>query len=550
MDGNWDQAQLRLQLGNSKSMQHRTSHRWGGGRRPAWFYLSIVALIVLGVAIRIAAISVAPQRSYLADHIDALAWGAQAYRNGALSSYDVGNHQPLFVYDAKHPRDTSLYFSAHEFNYPPLSSYLFQFQYWLWNKIETRSVPIPSDRDTAARLAKVGVDRKYRWMQAWTWNAQFASAAPTIPFDILLAFSVLWLVRLARSDNSSRGWEIFAFAAVMLSPAVFLNSAFWNQYEAWVSGPMMLCLVMLLRRRFAAAGALCGVSLMLKTSALLFMPVVVYSLVLYSIAQSRKPAEILRQIASFGLALCAVAALSAMPFMIHDYQGRKGDWPSRWLRKSYFGTLNSDVYQRTTLGAFNIWWLDYLHQRGSAQGGELDRIAADPSAKLWGLEKDTIGRALLIVALGAATCLCGIRPKKPTFAVVAFGALVLMAVFVLPTRVHERYIYFCIPMLIAAAAIDQRWMWPFVAVMTVGSFEMTSYSWTSPAALREATGLPRVGSFILSCTCIGAFVASYALVAIGRIDPPLVPPHESNELIPDGTPRNLEPVTSKESSGA
>ena len=55
--------------------------------------------------------------------------------------------------------------------------------------------------------------------------------------------------------------------------------------------------------------------------------------------------------------------------------------------------------------------------------------------------------------------------------------LITLAAFVLPTGVHERYIYYCIPLAIALAVHNRLWIAPLLALLIVGTAEMLSYKW-------------------------------------------------------------------------
>lgn len=72
--------------------------------------------------------------------------------------------------------------------------------------------------------------------------------------------------------------------------------------------------------------------------------------------------------------------------------------------------------------------------------------------------------------------------QRPQLAVTLFAGLWLWSAFIWPTGVHERYIVYCMPLIIAAAVFVPR-LWPAVAMLAViGVAELSHNIWlTHPA---------------------------------------------------------------------
>jgi hypothetical protein len=350
-------------------------------------------------------------------------------------------------------------------------------------------------------------------------KAHFASAAPTIAVDLLLALGVLHVVRTVGAARRSRLAELLAFSGVLLAPPVFLNSAFWNQYEAWLCCPVVWALVMLLRGRPATAGGLFGLALMTKTSALLCVPVVGYLALAYAWAHRRRAVHVLAAGALFLAGFVTSIAACAGPFALRDFAASRPDWPLRWLERSYLEPLTTDTYAYTTLSALNLWWLDYVWQRGATVGAA-GYAALDPHAVVLGMTKDSLGRTLVAGAVALAFLLCTARSRLSFESSLVFACLVLMAAFVLPTRVHERYAYFCIPFLIAMAALRPLWLAPCLLMLTVGTFEMVSFRWLTGADVFRPWSPALVTSVVLSGLSIAALALGFCLsVQRWRTDP-------------------------------
>lgn len=94
-------------------------------------------------------------------------------------------------------------------------------------------------------------------------------------FDYLLAVTVGMLVY--RYSDGDRKWKgIFAYAAVVLSPLVILNSAAWAQCDSVYAYFAMLALVMLCKEKYVPACIFLGVSLAFKLQAVFILPLFLF----------------------------------------------------------------------------------------------------------------------------------------------------------------------------------------------------------------------------------------------------------------------------------
>jgi len=274
--------------------------------------------------------------------------------------------------------------------------------------------------------------------------------------------------------------------------------------------------VFLMRGRLVVAGVLYGAGLLTKPQAILLVPVLVYVFC----ALRFMPGGSWRRALGLwktGAAAVAVVAFVAAPFMISDaHDAASPDGALRWLKRSYLGTIGAERYDRTTLNAFNIWWLDLLARglppRDRAAQVDFFTTLLDPQQKLLGISKALLGRLLLAGGILLAGLLCARRWHwtPESWPVCAF--LVMLATFVLPTRVHERYIYYCIPFLIALAAHSARWVPPLPALLLVGTLEMTSFRWAGLAELYRPDSTARGLSGFLAVLSLLSLLYSYAVL--------------------------------------
>jgi hypothetical protein len=92
---------------------------------------------------------------------------------------------------------------------------------------------------------------------------------------------------------------------------------------------------------------------------------------------------------------------------------------------------------------------------------------------------------LLMLALAGGAVLCARRLRWGDRASATFAFIVVLSAFLLPTRVHERYVYYCIPFVTALAVGSGAWRPVLVAMSVVATAEMLSHLLvsTAPASL-------------------------------------------------------------------
>jgi hypothetical protein len=470
-------------------------------RRVVW--LGLVAIV--GLAARIWLIALAPDHSYLNDHVDFMIWSEWAYRYGPTSLYDlsgrtlVNAHLPRYMDDHA---DVTPYPAFNSYNYPPLAGYLMWLQGLAW-PATNRPVETHTVEPSVAALVGIPGGQLTSPIVNTTATRAINSAFPIVA-DYLMAWGVLRLVRRLRGQP---GWaEVVACGLVLLGPPFLLDSAFWTQMDAVLGCLLVWAVYFLTADRRIAAGLCFGVALMMKAQAVLLVPVLAFIFVGLVVRAGWRRALRLWQT---GVATLAVVVAVAIPAASADRTDP--EWGGlRWVDRGYVFPITQQ-FPLTSLKAFNIWWLDFL-----LRGEDTAALQSDV-AMLDGLTKDQVGTVLTLAALVAAAAACARRWRWGPPSWVAFAFLALLATFVFPTRAHERYIYYCLPFLVVAASVYRPW-WPVVAsLLLVGGFEMTWYLWlANPTAGDAAAAQSRGGaliSLVLSVVTVASFL--YALIAVG-----------------------------------
>jgi len=495
----------------------------------------VLASLLTGVAVRICLIISAPERGFLMDHLHFMAWSDWVAEHGITSIYDFPEHRLLNV---RLPAtwgygDQPTPFPVPEVcNYPPAATCIFWAQGRLWHLVDAEVRTLPVGQELAAYKEFAGRHATSR--VANTVSARAVNAVIPVFADVLLAWGVLRLVRSLGEPQSRRWTAPAAFAITFLAPPFVLNTGLWMQLDSCLTCLLVWTICFIVERRPVWAGIACGAALLLKAQAILLCPTLVIVAVsllrglyvktvpakagpsgLLVGQQSGPPAtsragrdRLVWYLHRFIPALALTAALLVAPHAIANRDHPEGGW-LRWYRRGYALPIG-EQFPLTTLKAFNVWWLDFL-----VRGDKPEALA--PATIVWpGLTKGEVGALLYGATLVLAAWLCLRRWSHGPLGWVAYAGLSLLAAFVFPTRVHERYFSYSLPFLIAAATNLWRWMPVLAVLLAVGSFEMTWYLWLAPADAPPETPPQSVNaawwSAVLAALTLGSF--AYACISL------------------------------------
>ncbi|MVO98971.1 phospholipid carrier-dependent glycosyltransferase [Paenibacillus lutrae] len=262
----------------------------------------------------------------------------------------------------------------------------------------------------------------------------------TVPMAADLLSSVLLYKLAARTFPSSRAALLSSL--YMLNPAIWINSAGWGQVDSVFMLFVLIFLLQLEKKRFVSAAVILAVAVLLKPQGLLFGPFFLVAL----FQQAREKGWWRTLSASFA-AGAAAFLLPALPFA----------WKLEplWLFKLYFGTLAS--YPYASLNAFNLMAL---------LGGNFQ--TAD--GQLFSMNYTGWGTIFFVLALLFSLVLYA-RTSHKKGAGFYMGFLFATSAFMLMTKMHERYLFYGLLLLLAAYLYlkDKR------LLLLFGGFSLTSF---------------------------------------------------------------------------
>jgi Gpi18-like mannosyltransferase len=254
-------------------------------------------------------------------------------------------------------------------------------------------------------------------------------------FDAATAFLVFVFVRKRLDFKTS----LLAAALYAFNPAVIFDAAAWGQYDAIYTFFLVLSLMLVFASKPKLSGMAFTVGLLTKPQSIALAPLFVYL--------------VLRKTGWKGFLSSLLVAAATVVVIILPFEWTNGN-PVTFLSNIYFGAYSG--YQYTTLNAFNIWafggmWVPDaggLNIIGWVMFGALAAFALYYVHKRYSLSDE------LLVILAAF--------------VLFFGF------FMLPTRIHERYLFPAISMLALMFPFLKRTR-PLYAVLTATCFVNQAY---------------------------------------------------------------------------
>lgn len=200
--------------------------------------------------------------------------------------------------------------------------------------------------------------------------------------------------------------------AYLFNPAVILNSSVWGQVDSVYTLAIVCMCLCLVRGKLFPAYVSFGLGILIKPQTLVFSPVLLAAILDYVFLQDFSLKRLLKNFAQ-GLGVIAIILLLALPFGLSN------------VVTQYTSTLAS--YPYAAVNAYNFW--GFLGQNWISQ----DTTFLFLSFKSWG----TV--AILLIVL--FTFIISLRTGKDSSKYPLLGAFVILTMFVFSVRMHERYMF-------------------------------------------------------------------------------------------------------------
>lgn len=239
--------------------------------------------------------------------------------------------------------------------------------------------------------------------------------SPAIISDVLIGY-LLYKVGVKRVGLGS---ALLLSALYLFQPVVILNSCLWGQVDSVFTLFLILCCLFLEKLLLLPAMIIFGLGVLLKPQMLIFTPVLILGFIHYVYRGSFSFRMFSRAIA-YGALTLIITLLLAMPFGLEK------------VITKYVGTLGS--YRYASVNAYNFW-----------AGVGLNWYSQE--TLFLGLPCQTWGFIAIVLAASFALVL-GLRLRTLTQKYFITGAFLILTVFTFSVRMHERYLYPIIPLMI------------------------------------------------------------------------------------------------------
>ena len=294
------------------------------------------------------------------------------------------------------------------------------------------------------------------------------------------------LVDRTRFRVSAETLGVAAAAFYLFSPGVIFDSAVWGQVDS-VGSLVLLATIYALGRGWTEAGAVGAVlALLLKFQFGFLVPVVaIVGLKRHLFGRSADPEhdarrDPLRVLTSLAAGVVTLVVL-LFPFGMGLYAPLAGGpscfgFPPADPVRSLIGKFceASHTYEGMSIAAINVWRNPWSGLGDSLFRGDdtVVAFAIGSFAPTWQLVGTLLFAAVAVVTLVAVA-------RKDDMRGLLLAALVIaIAFFVLPTRVHERYLFPAIPLAIPLL-LAGRW-WPWITA-TLSAFLFINVYWVFTA---------------------------------------------------------------------
>jgi Gpi18-like mannosyltransferase len=267
---------------------------------------------------------------------------------------------------------------------------------------------------------------------------------PAILADFGIAYLIYWILKKIKTKKLA----IFGAALFLVNPIIWYNSAVWGQTDAIINFLALLAFVLLLEKKLTWAVLALVVSLYIKVSLLIFVPV-------FAIIVFRQKYKLIDIVKSAAVSLLVIGVLT-LPFA-------KGE-PYSWLFQLYKDKIFTQQLQVITANAFNVWAAitGIYEQPHTLMLGPL-------TYQVWGL---------ILFGISLIYPLYLVYKKQDYISIFWALAIISFSSFMLLTNMHERYLYPLFPAFTILAATDKRLLSLYWAVSGLSLVNLYNIWWT------------------------------------------------------------------------
>lgn len=271
------------------------------------------------------------------------------------------------------------------------------------------------------------------------WNSTLSVIIVKMP-SIIANLGTAWLLyQIAKKYWKNNGATIIA-ALFLINPTVLLDGPLWGQTDAVFTFFIVLMCYLISEKKLIPAYFVFAAGILIKPQSLIFTPVLIFGIVDQIFLEDFNWNKFFKNL-GLGLLAIGMIALLMVPFGFNE------------AFSQYKETMGS--YEYASVNAYNFWAL--LGKDWASQNDTLMGI----TYKNWG----TFFIVLTVILAGVIHFRAKNHPSKYYFS----GAFIVTSVFSLAVRMHERYIYPAVVLLIFAYVMrpKKKILYAYTAITAV-----------------------------------------------------------------------------------
>ncbi len=246
-----------------------------------------------------------------------------------------------------------------------------------------------------------------------------------LPACIADMASAVFVYKIAKRNGIAESFSLVLAALLLFCPVLMYISGAWGQIDSLLTLGLVLCCWLLQDEKRILAGAVYGLTLILKPQALMLGPLLATAYIATIPGEGWK--KRFRNTVLGVLAALAVLLAVSLPF--------KGTQDGFWLIDKFAGTASS--YPYASIEAFNL---------PALLGGNWKAV----DTRILGLSYRVWGTVWIALSVAVCCAMYVLSKKRGRGALYLCGALMLMLIFTLGHYMHERYMLPVLMLLIMA----------------------------------------------------------------------------------------------------
>lgn len=306
---------------------------------------------------------------------------------------------------------------------------------------------------------------------------------------ILCDMGMAWLIyRIARKHIRETGAAILS-GIYLITPAILLDSAIWGQVDSVFTLCIVLMCYLITEKKLIPAYFLFAAGILIKPQSLIFTPVLLFAIVEQIFIQSFREDERSVFYKKFWKNLgCGILAILMIGLFMLPFGFEQA-------LSQYTQTVGS--YPYASVNAYNFWVM--IGKNWVAQSHKLFGV----TYQVWG----TLG----IIASVIFTGIIHFRGKDFKSKYYFSAAMLLTGVFTLSVRMHERYLYPAVVMLLLCYVVRPRkkifFGYAFMSLVCFCNMAHTMVFYDAEDFKRKAQFPMFVGALMVAVLCYMVYLA-------------------------------------------